>query len=368
MYGRRCRHAASLTTVLHFRKSAALFWLASLLSGLWHPGYGNTTFSTKISRTELQKKREEEGLNVPLTIGLDDFVDGLSTADKLTCDRIRGALDRNDWYAAQHAFDTSEKTSAPVFNMLMVAALKLGNFEKGVKIYEDLGHRGVEKTLKSYCCAIRLFSQLERKDETMKVWNEARAANLWNDSESANSLMCAALHAAAQFADHGFATQLLDMMQDRGKILNVLDYNQALDACKNSLQHEAAMHLYSEMVRVNVTPNVITFALLVGAHSGKPLKDITDVASQMALYDIEPNVPFLEELVSAMIGARRQGLKITDLQQARMVASQSPASHLRAAQRVIEQIESQGVELSQLLRRFKAAMSWALENSGASET
>jgi len=330
-------------------------WLSVPLAGFWHRGRHERAFSTKMSRTELQKRREEEGLQVPLRIGLDDAT-SLSAAEKATCDTIRAAVERKDWYAAKRAFDASDKSSAPIYNLLLAAALKLGNFETGVEIYRDLEARHLEKTVKSYCCAIRLFSQLERKDETMQVWDEARAAQLWNNSESAISLMCAALNAAAQFGDFALAKDLLDMMREKGKVLNVVDYNQALDACKNSLEAEAAVSLYSDMVSASITPNVITFALLVSAHSGKSLESISNVTSEMVPYDVEPNVPFLEELVSAMIGARRPGVKIIDVQQAERVASEASQTHLRAAQRVIAHVESKGMELSDLLRKLKQAI------------
>ncbi|CAE7373060.1 unnamed protein product, partial [Symbiodinium necroappetens] len=326
---------------LSFLHLLLFLWLSVPFAGFWHLGRHESAFSTKMSRTELQKKRAEEGLQIPLRFGLDD-AKSLSAAEKATCERIRAAVERKDWYAAKQAFDASDKSSAPMYNLLLAAALKLGNFESGVKIYRDLEARHVDKTVKSYCCAIRLFSQLERKDETLQVWDEACATQVWNNSESAISLMCAALNAAAQFGDFALAKDLLDMMREKGKILNVVDYNQALDACKNSLQPEAAMGLYSDMVSAGITPNVITFALLVSAHSGKALESISDVTSQMVPYDIEPNVPFLEELVSAMIGARRPGVKIIDVQQAEKVASEAPATHLRAAQRVIAHVESEG--------------------------
>ena len=128
------------------------------------------------------------------------------------------------------------------------------------------------------------------------------------------------------------------------------------DACKNSLEAEAAVSLYSDMVSASITPNVITFALLVSAHSGKSLESISNVTSEMVPYDVEPNVPFLEELVSAMIGARRPGVKIIDAQQAERVASEASQTHLRAAQPVIAHVESKGMELSDLLRKLKQAI------------
>ena len=168
--------------------------------------------------------------------------------------------------------------------------------------------------------------------------------------------MCAALHAAAQFVDHAWAETLLGMMHERGKILNFLDWNQAMDACKNGNQPSAAQKLFSDMVQAQVEPNVITFALLVGAHSGEPPESIQAAASHMATYGIEPNVPFLDELVSALLGTRRQGVQVIQLPQALAAAARAPRSHLVAAGKVIRHAESAGLELSKLLLFFKKAI------------
>ena len=152
-----------MATILRARsvgRVAALLWLF-----LVHlEGISLTAFSTKFARTQLREQRKEEGLYVPLSIGIEEEgIKRLSGPVKAACVSIQNAVERKDWYAVKGALARSGRSSTTVFNMALAAALKLGNFEQGIKIFNELGETGLEKTLKSYCCAIRLYSQMGRK-------------------------------------------------------------------------------------------------------------------------------------------------------------------------------------------------------------
>ena len=309
-------------------------------------------------KTKFKPEKRNQDLYVQLELGAEDeWVQGLSGRERqLIADMVEAGNSR-DWFSVQRAFKSSSQEAAPQFNFAMAAAFKCGQFKEGMKIFDKLSAASVNKTLKSYCCALRLSGELGSQGRVLDLWAEAQQDNLWQDNESACSLMCAALFASSKLGNVTFAASLLDMMQKRGKVLNVIDWNQGIDACTAAGEAGAARYLFDQMTEAGVQPNIITLTLLAGAHNGRSLKRICDVERLLNDFELRPDLAFFEELVCATFGARE--LKMTTImraQDAEAVVLNAPMSHRHEAWQLIQQARSQGLVLSNLLRLFEEAL------------
>ena len=214
----------------------------------------------------------------------------------------------------------------------------------------------MRKTLKSYCCAIRLCGELGLQNRTWDLWMEAQQDQLWESNESACSLMCAALYSASKAGNVTFAATLLDSMRRRGKVLNRIDWHQGIDACRIAGEAKAALYLFEQMMATGIEPNVISFSLLAGA-SGKNLIQISEVNKWFEESNVETDPSFFEQLVRAILGAGR--LKVDRFifeKDARAIAVGASPRRKLAAWRVIQQAKSQEIQLGVLLQAFEAAL------------
>ena len=311
-------------------------------------------------KSKFQPGREDRDLYVKLELGAADeseSVEGLSRKDRNLINSMVTGGNNRDWFTVLGAFGACSRTIAPQFNFAMAAALKCGQFKKGIAIFDELSASGVRKTLKSYCCAIRLSGELGSRDRIMALWMEAQQDELWESDEQALSLMCAALYASSKVGNVTFAATLLDLMQKRGKPLNVIDWNQGIDACAVAGEAGAASFLFDNMIKAGVKPNIISFALLVGAHSGKPVARISEAARRLNDHDILPDSAFFEELVCAIFGARQ--LKMNTMIRAEdtiAVVRDASVSRRAEAWRVIQEAKAKGLHLSSLVQLFEASL------------
>ena len=305
-------------------------------------------------------RREKEGNRVPLQLGVLEHNEDVPAQDVALITKMKHAGNRGEWLAVLAAFKASSKSSAAVFNTAMAAALRCGKFKKGTQIYRQLDRLQIQKTLKSYCCGIRLHAECEQPDQVTEIWNEARAQEFWAENESACSAMCAMLHAVSKTGDVSFAASLLDQMERRGKVLNILDWNQALNACRLAGKPNAAAFLLNQLTSRDVQPTVVTFSLVIGAHSGRPLAEILPYVDRMTAQGIQPSSLLVEDLVCSILGLRRRpghGWEfVKTAAQARLMMSETPPAHKAEALRILKNAQKQGIELSILMQRFRKAL------------
>ena len=294
--------------------------------------------------------------DVPLEIGAEDeWLEGLSKEDRKLISSIAEAGNNREWFAVRRAWHASSKSAVPLFNTAMAAALKCGQFKEGLNIFDKLSVSSVRKTLKSYCCAIRLCGE-RLQNRTWDLWMEAQQDQLWESNESACSLMCAALYSASKAGNVTFAATLLDSMRRRGKVLNRIDWHQGIDACRIAGEAKAPLYLFEQMMATGIEPNVISFSLLAGA-SGKNLTQISEVNKWFEESNVETDPSFFEQLVRAILGAGR--LKVDRFifeKDARAIAVGASPRRKLAAWRVIQQAKSKEIQLGVLLQAFEAAL------------
>ena len=144
--------------------------------------FGTLNFAKPASiKSKFQPGREDRDLYVKLELGAADeseSVEGLSSKDRDLISSMVSAGNNRDWFTVLRAFGACSQTVAPQFNFAMAAALKCGQFKKGIAIFDELCASGVRKTLKSYCCAIRLSGELGSRDRIMALWMEAQQDEL----------------------------------------------------------------------------------------------------------------------------------------------------------------------------------------------
>ena len=203
------------------------------------------------------------------------------------------------------------------------------------------------------------FAEREQTNKVFGVWDDVQGEEFWSDNESACSAMCAMLYAASKSGNVTCAAGLLDQMERRGKALNILDWNQASNACKVACSPNAAAYLFKELTARGLNATVVTYSLVIASHAGRPLDEILPYVDEMTACGVEPSSLFVEELVCAILGRRlseRQWGFVNTLQKARSMIATTPPAHQEHALRVLDEAVGQGRELSSLMKLFRKAL------------
>ena len=96
------------------------------------------------------------------------------------------------------------------------------------------------------------------------------------------------LYAASKTGNVTCAASLLDQMERRGKVLNIFDWNQALNACKVACSPDAAAYLFQELTARGLNASVVTYSLVIASHADRPLDKILPYLDDMLARGIEP--------------------------------------------------------------------------------
>ena len=176
-----------------------------------------------------------------------------------------------------------------------------------------------------------------------KIWSEAEELGLVN-----KIIAGARVDAAAEIGDMFGAASVLDDMDHRSLEANILNYNSAINACKNSnasKRHDAAMFLLDALCSKNLQPSVVTFTNLVGAHRDAPLDSIIGLRKRMAALGLKANRVFAENYLGAVCGRFD---KVRDAKEMAKKLREIPKQRREEARRALADFRDAAVELTRL--------------------
>ena len=259
--------------------------------------------------------------------------------------QIQEAGKRGDWKVVERLFSSCAGDSAKVYSAAVSAAYRCGHYEEAAEMYTRLRNL---KSSKISCGllvhGLKTFGRLHDKDMVDNIWLEILQRDWMSKKRAA-----VRLSAAAEMGDIVGAASVLDLMANRAIIPSCNDYGLAICACKNSnhsRRHEVAIYLFDTMIRKSIQPKAVTFLNLVGAHRTAPLHQIEDVLSKMSACRIIPNQDVTEAYVNALFEDRETLSKVSDKEAFIQLISQTSSQRQQAARRFLQDMTSQGIELS----------------------
>ncbi|CAE7535409.1 FCA [Symbiodinium microadriaticum] len=208
------------------------------------------------------------------------------------------AGERGDWHQARHVYSTYSGAEIQVFNAAMHAAIRCDQYKQGALIYQKLCSLNINRTAPAFTSALTIHSMLGKKDAVREIWKDAM-----RECELDAALAAARISAAAAEGDVQTAATVLDQMNVSGMAINVGHLSAAIRACweAEGSHHNAAKYLFNLHKELDLQPNVITFACLVGSYISAPLEEIRVAYTEMKELGIVPNTVFAESYLVTVL-------------------------------------------------------------------
>lgn len=211
-----------------------------------------TASSTSVASTEaLGNKRPPQAFNFP-------------ASEKSRCVKILHSRDP-DIPQTQQAVDTLKlipDVTVKEYSIALAALRRLGQWEKAIKLLEEMWTRGVRPNVVSYTTVISACERGAQWEYALKLLKEMRERGIKPDLKaySASISVCASSRRWEQ------AWSLLHDMHRDGIKADVVAYNATLSALEKGNQWEYAMKLFEFMtVEAKLRPDVITYTSLISA-------------------------------------------------------------------------------------------------------
>ena len=100
------------------------------------------------------------------------------------------------------------------------------------------------------------------------------------------------------------------------------------------------------MIQSGLQPKTITFLDLVGAHRTAPLHKVENVLSQMSACRVSPHREFAEACANGILEDRLVPRQVPGKEAFARLISQTSIQRQQVARRFLEDMTSQGIELS----------------------
>ena len=254
---------------------------------------------------------------------------------------------------AKRLYSSYHGAEIQVFNAIMKAAVQCDQYKLGKDIYKRLCSLDINKTAPSFATALKIHSRLGSKTAVREIWAEAV-----NTCELDPALAAARISAAAAEGDLETAAAVLDQMNDTGIAIDVSHISSAIRACWQAEGNHtnAAKYLFQLLKALDLKPNIVTFASLVGAYANAELEDILAAYAEMKMLGILPNKVFAETYLVTVLRVRKpkQG-RLTDQKTIAELRKCSP-ERIAAASQAIADFEGAGISLTSLSMRIRRAM------------
>eukprot|EP00438_Fugacium_kawagutii_P014213 Skav201453 [mRNA] locus=scaffold6:280360:281364:+ [translate_table: standard] len=278
--------------------------------------------------------REQAGMTIRTRAA--DLMDvKLSPEEKLLVTEISDASEKKDWSTAKSLFDGYAGSASPVYAAAMHAAWRCRLNKEGAKIYERCRTNCEYVGLPAFSMALKLFGKLGEEAMVQRIWDDALEAHALTEV-----LGAARIAAAADAGNVTAAAEALHIMNASNVSINVYHITSAIRACwaEGDQKHRYAKYFFDLMPEFNITPNVVTFASLLGTYSSLSLQEVLSAYKEMQDLDIEPNRIFAETYVFTLLQTRGKRIK-------EQLARQS-TERLQAARNALDEFKGAGVPLS----------------------
>ncbi|CAE7382562.1 FCA [Symbiodinium necroappetens] len=261
--------------------------------------------------------------------------------------QISDAGERGDWHQARHVYSTYSGAEIQVFNAAMHAAIRCDQYKQGALIYQKLCSLNINRTAPAFTSALTIHSMLGKKDAVREIWKDAM-----RECELDAALAAVRISAAAAEGDVQTAATVLDQMNVSGVAINVGHLSAAIRACweAEGSHHNAAKYLFNLHKELDLQPNVITFACLVGSYMTAPLEEIRVAYTEMKELGIVPNTVFAESYLVTVL-RKPKGAPWDEDEMLVALHERSP-ERIAAARQAIDDFKAEGVTLSTLSSRI----------------
>ena len=297
--------------------------------------------------------REREGSSASAPIRQTEPLKDITTDEKKLITSLVEAGQRGDWIQAARLWRGYSGQAVPVFSAAMQAAHRCGHFKEASCMYDRLRSDSEAKVdAATLHLGIKTYGKLLDQGRVLEIWREAEERGLVN-----KIIAGARVDAAAEMGNMTEAVAVLDDMGRRSLETNIINFNSAINACKNAKhrrRHEAAMFLFETVLTQSLEPTVVTFANLVGAHRAAPLQQISDLRGCMAALGIPANRVFAETYLGAVCGRFE---KVRDAGQMAQKMVELPKERREEARLALRDFSTAGVELTRLCELLDATLS-----------
>ena len=246
---------------------------------------------------------------------------------------------KGNWKKVAAAWASYGGYAQPVYGAAMQAAIRCRRYEEAAEMYDRLANASIEPNAICLYMGIKTFGKLQSRSRVQELWDDAQGRGLVN-----KIIAGARIDAAAEVGDFRDAATMLEYMATANLPLELPVWNSAINACKNAdpPNSTAALSFFDELRGQTLSPNIVTFTNLVGAHKEAPLHEISELRAKMSSFGVNPNKVFAETYLGTVLKGRLQNvqtvkdvanrlLEIKDerLQEARVALTQFKAANIR---------------------------------------
>ncbi|CAE7686511.1 unnamed protein product [Symbiodinium sp. CCMP2456] len=306
-------------------------------------------------RMEEEAKKRGWKLRTPVSeSGWDDH--NLSREEAISLSMISSAAQGLEWYKARSAWEKSSQGKTPLYNSVMHAAYRCGQYGYGRSIFRRMCKKSLPKNSITFNCAIRLFVQSNETDKVFELWDEAKSQTGSWERRQIYLLMSEMVNAMGDFGNITGVITFLDLILKEELEIDEGTWGSALNGCKVAGKPHTAKYFLEEMRSRSVPINLIHYTHAIAAHAGRKLESITAFAKMVAQTGIDIDEYFVEMHVTSLMGSLRRTHETKNMADVRKVVSKAKPSHAAEALRVIEASTSKGMKLTRLTRRFHQAL------------
>ena len=286
--------------------------------------------------------------------GWDDH--NLSRGEAISLSMISSAAQDLEWYKARSAWEECSQAKTPLYNSVMHAAYRCGQYDYGRSIFQQMCKKSLPKNSITFNCAIRLFVQSNESDKVFQLWDEAQSQRGYWEPRQTYLLMSEMVNAMGDFGNITGIVTFLDVIMKAGLEIDEGTWGSALNGCKIAGKPHTAKYFLEEMKSRSVPINLIHYTHAMAAHAGRKLENITAFAEEVAMTGIDIDEYFVEMHVTSLMGSRKTTHETKSMADVRRVVSNVKPSHAAEALRVIKASISNGMKLTRLTRRFHQAL------------
>lgn len=274
--------------------SLALLWT-------WHP--------IQWSFSSPSLRRSQKRLNVRPWIGSERTNTSFSGNKEITR-AIRDLGRQGRFPEARERFVEAEAKDAILYSAIISAAAINGQFDEGIRIFEDMKNSDVELSDTVYSAILKLLGQKGDYSEAKRIWEEMHDLGLTKEgSPRQQSCFTGLMNAAAATGDVETAEKEIESAPF-GVQLNAAHFGCWLKACRESADAQAAENVILKMRDAGIERNIVHYTIYMGAcarfvaKTQSQAKELEEqVLKHMKEDQVQANDYFLEEQVALNLQA-----------------------------------------------------------------
>jgi len=211
---------------------------------------------------------------------------------------------------ARERFVEAEVKDAILYSAIISAAAINGQFDEGIRLFEDMKNSDIELSDTVYSSILKLLGQKGDYSEAKRIWDEMHDLGLTREgSPRQQSCFTGLMNAAAATGDVETAQKEIEGAPF-GVQLNAAHFGCWLKACRESADAQAAENVVLKMRDAGIERNIVHYTIYMGAcarsvaKTQSQAKELEEqVLKHMKEDQVQANDYFLEEQVALNLQA-----------------------------------------------------------------